>query len=107
MSSSGILDQSFTETSKVDVIVTKSGALWFLHDTPLAHSIAWVEYDPEHKSLTIITNDGSSLNLGMNTTEMMEPYLLTTLNANFGLVKDSRVEDVQVAPVTIHQRGVC
>jgi hypothetical protein len=100
-----VIEDSLTHKSKVDVVVTKSGALWFLHDMPLEHSIAWVEYDPDSKSLTIITDDGASQDLGMNTTDVMEPYLSATTVAHFGLVQNSRVEAIQEAPVTIHQSG--
>ena len=50
---------------KVDFLFNATGGVWLLHEKPLPETPAWAEYDADEGTVTMVTETGRSMALGL------------------------------------------
>ena len=92
---------SLASTMSVDLIVNERGNLWVLHDKQLPAIINWVEFDAEMDSLTLVSQTGQLIDLGMKIPKMFQRIILQTKYIYIVYMADKAVKDIYILPVLV------
>ncbi len=95
--------EELTSNMRVDIAVSKEGDLWLLHDKPIEHYLAWLEYDHTDRRMTLISDIGQIQDLGMQPSTFISDLILKSVNARLLLVQNKEILNVSNIPIVILQ----
>jgi hypothetical protein len=87
----------------VDLSLTKDGRGWILHDKPLPAVPEWIDYDADMANLTLVLEDGSTIDFGMPIQAKMRPLLRQAQSLYVVQFTDKEVRDMSLVPVTVRE----
>ena len=86
----------------VNIMVNESSKVWVLHDKPLPDLLKWVEYDCDRGCVSLVTDEGLLLSLGLELPQDIKQRLEKAQDIYVVRMKDEHIDDFYHLPLLVH-----
>lgn len=86
---------------KCGMFTNADGQVLLVHDKPVSSDIQWVEYNTDEKKFTLIHEDGSTQDLGIDLNEKSCANLLSGMEVRLAYISNHKIQDVQTVSIVI------
>jgi len=83
----------------VDLVIGRNGKVSLVHNRPLTYVLKWIEFDPDLRALTLISDKGKLQGAGLKIPKEFIPQLLKTRDMAVMRAVGDQVEDMYIVPV--------
>lgn len=92
---------SLASMMTVDMVVNDRGNIWILHDKPLPVVLNWVEYDVDTARLSLISQDGEMIDLGMTIHKPLQKPMSTASEIYIVYMSVEEIKDMYILPLMV------
>lgn len=87
----------------VELVVNDDAEVWVLHDRPFPAILQWAEYDEENNSLSFVTHDGKTQELGIIIPETIADILLDARTLYALYMPEGKIADMGIVPIMVRE----
>lgn len=95
-----LIEATLAATMNVDLLVNKKGEIWLLHDQNFPDILEWAEFNPQTRELSLITESGMTLPLGMELPQRMIERMENSVELYAILMEGTQYKDLYILPLT-------
>ena len=95
-----------SDKMKIDVTVNEEGRVWVIHDKPFPSFLEWIEFDRETGEIAFVTAGGKLQGLGIKIHPPMDEYVAKADQACVMMIRDEKIRDIGLVPVTVQGYGL-
>jgi hypothetical protein len=92
---------SLASTMGVAFMVNERGNIWIVHNKPLPVILNWVEFDVDLSSITLISQDGQVIDLGMKVQKALQKPMMQAREIYIVYMVQEEVKDLYILPLTL------
>lgn len=92
-----------TSLMNVNIMVNESSKVWVLHDEPLPDLLKWVEYDCSSGCVSLVTDDGVLLGLGLELPQDIKQRLEKARDVYVVRMRDEYIDDFYHLPLLVQE----
>ena len=98
------LKENLENMMEIAVVVKENGDFWLVHDKPFEEEPGWVEYDPQSRKLSFVTENGHIHGIELNLSDEACRRLNNAETVFLMYMEGGQtLTDVKEIPVTIHE----